>query len=458
MINSIRAIRSALRAITIFVPLIGCYAQTCPPCATNITPMSGHGGAPDGRRIMNISVDSSPSGWGSPVPQLLSDALDQSISQWNDTTDAYGNKTCYFLQRTSTLSNSDIDVEPATVAAGGCGASNAPSSNVPKYIQITRSLISTYDGTHIAQIRGLLDHEIGHILGLAEGVGCASGTTVMTGYYQGSACVQRTYYVQAADIAKSNQNCNNHAGCDVSTASQESVIIPDSTCLSNNACQSQSFYGVPGAEVDTCGYPDNSGCPDYLISVQGSSGPCCTPAYSPLIVDLSGDGFDLTDAAHGVLFDLWGVNDGSKQQVSWTSRSSRNAWLVLDRNGDGTINSGLELFGDRAPQAQTYERNGFRALAEFDKLANGGNGDGRIDDKDQIFTRLRLWIDENHNGISEPAELHTLDEFGITGFSLKTEESRWSDRFGNKFRFRGRIETAPGSKVSEWMYDVFLVM
>ena len=175
-------------------------------------------------------------------------------------------------------------------------------------------------------------------------------------------------------------------------------------------------------------------------------------------MDVNGDGFELTNAANGVLFDLWGVNDGSKQKISWAARGSKNAWLVLDRNGDGVINSGVELFGDRTPQAQSDQRNGFRALAEFDKPANGGNSDNRIDENDSVYTRLRLWIDENHNGISEPTELHTLHEFGITGFSLRTQDSRWTDRFGNKFRFRGRVEKAPGSKVSEWMYDVFLVM
>ena len=103
--NSIRALGSTLlAAVTILTPSFVCHAQTCPACATNITPMSGHGAASDGRRIINISVDSSASGWGNPIPQLLSDALDQAITQWNDTTDASGHKTCYFLQRTTILS------------------------------------------------------------------------------------------------------------------------------------------------------------------------------------------------------------------------------------------------------------------------------------------------------------------------------------------------------------------
>ena len=280
----------------------------------------------------------------------------------------------------------------------------------------------------------------------------------MTGYYNGSACLQATYYVQPSDVDKSNQNCNNHSGCDLSTATQEAVIVPGSSCLSNNACQSQNFYGVPGAEVDTCGYPTTSGCPDYLISVQGSSGPCCSPAYSPILLDLKGEGYDLTDVARGVMFDLWGAGGGFKQRVAWPRLGSANAWLVLDRNGDGLITSGLELFGDRTQQAQSDQRNGFRALAEFDKPENGGNSDNHIDQMDSVFSRLRLWLDKDHNGISDPSEMHQLSEFGITGFSLTTEESKWTDRYGNKFKYRGHVEKTSWSKVGDWMYDVFLVM
>lgn len=138
------------------------------------------------------------------------------------------------------------------------------------------------------------------------------------------------------------------------------------------------------------------------------------PPRDPLIIDLGETGIELRSLEHGVNFDL--DNNGFAEKTAWIG--TEDGFLALDRNGNGSIDNGGELFGDQVIlKGGSKSESGFEALAELDD-----NGDGIIDNKDSAFANLRVWIDANHNGKSDSNELKTLNETGIISISLEHSE------------------------------------
>jgi len=141
----------------------------------------------------------------------------------------------------------------------------------------------------------------------------------------------------------------------------------------------------------------------------------------PLIFDLNGDGVHATSPLFGVLFDLDG--DGKEERTAWTNWDSEEGFLCLDLNNNGEIDSGQELFGPAMVMPDDSKAsNGFAALAFFDRMERGGNADGEISNEDEIWPRLRIWVDRDHDG-SALGELQTLEEAQVTSIPLQYTES-----------------------------------
>jgi hypothetical protein len=238
--------------------------------------------------------------------------------------------------------------------------------------------------------------------------------------------------------------------CDSTMVAANGSYVPPPSEFLGGSCPGVECNEGSGFPTDNCAW--SGGCPSGWVN----TGQCCQPfILSPIVIDVDGSGFDMTDAAQGVAFDFFGITKFLR--LSWIAHDSTNAFLVLDRDANGTIDSGRELFGNVTPQPKSTEPNGFLALAEYDKGANGGNLDGLIDHNDAIFLLLRLWQDENHNGFSEWWELHTLPELNVESISLDFRESRRVDRYGNQFRYRAKVTDRKGAQLGRWAWDVFLV-
>jgi len=483
-----RSDHQAIR-LQVFVVVITLAASVfsqspCPECMSDQPVNAGHGAASslpqqsgcncandincpgcqsDNRRVITVRIDGS---WNSPAGQTnaaMYNAVQCALRQWNTTRGTTGHTTGYYFyldQSGSVTAQADIVIIQGT-------PSNSPFANItPGSPPHTMTVASAIANLPAADSCGTVAHEIGHPIGLAnEGGGCF---TIMTGNNANGTRWDNT--VMPGDIDRVNQQFdgNTRPSCTRTIATgnaplvcndsdQDGVTDCEADCTNGGGhwVDEQCLYSQnPGCEPGDWGFVHNEGdCnglynPNNCTCAEGGGGGGGVYTPDPVLLDPDGDGFQLTSRANGVLFDL--DADGDRERTPWTAATSDDAWLALDRDGDGRITSGAELFGHHTPgSGGAAEGHGYIALAVFD-----ANSDGQMTAADPVFANLRLWRDASHDGVSQAAELTPLSSSSITGLDLDFKESRKTDEFGNEFRFRAKVERAGGGK--RWSVDVFL--
>ena len=221
-----------------------------------------------------------------------------------------------------------------------------------------------------------------------------------------------------------------------------------------------AVFAVSGLAVtlyDAMKYKGSDGCvnPPHIplgdLIPPGSGSPDMKPgenASCPLIIDMDGNGIKTISINKNVFFDL--DNNLFAESTGWVDKG--DAFLVWDRDNNGVIDSGNELFGNHTRLSSGKKaENGFAALAELDS-----NQDNIFDEKDEAWFKLQLWFDRNQNGISEAGELVKLSESGIKSINLSYNNTDHIDESGNHHRQRSSVSWKDGrkSEIADVWFDV----
>jgi len=215
-------------------------------------------------------------------------------------------------------------------------------------------------------------------------------------------------------------------------------------CLTSEVNDPESnMYGTVCASSQA-----DLGCPDDRPDDPDTLDP---NGAEPIILDLGEHNYRLTSLPDGVQFDL--RNEGRRRQIAWTRAHVENAFLALDRNGNGRIDNGSELFGNYTPlRSGALAPNGFRALAELDD-----NYDRVVDARDAAWQILLLWTDRNHDGWSGADELQPISQSIVSALETSYRTIGKKDQWGNLFSFMSKFRVRQlGQEHQRTYYDVFL--
>ena len=422
-----RHVRLLFLGLFLTLSFIHLHAQTCPAVGSNDKR------AEQWKIGMHYDVYLDPS---SPVLTTCRGDLQAALDNWQNSSANYMWGVSFGF--TNTMTNNTLNVyhrpptavgNPPRCVPSDAGCFRSFSDQDPMHTGGSGIISGAFelhpDHLDCGALAQTFAHELGHPFGLADCLTCSSNTIM------GPAPTNA-----AGKIVQNTSLPNGPTSCD-ETKVREYTDDTIEWETENEGCVRHACAWGTSWDLITCSCVDN---PPH----EGD----------PLILDLAGDGLDLTSVFDGVLFDLRGR--GIKRRMGWTARNSDDAWLALDRNGNGAIDDGRELFSDAAEQAPSNEPNGFLALAVFDQPSKGGNGDGRIDAADRGFASLVVWQDRNHDGKSQPAELSALAATGVEWIELDYSASGRHDRNGNYLRYRAKIGGAKGAGIPRWAYDVFV--
>ncbi|WP_140158852.1 calcium-binding protein [Acinetobacter pittii] len=160
----------------------------------------------------------------------------------------------------------------------------------------------------------------------------------------------------------------------------------------------------------------------------------------PLTLDLDHDGLETRapSISSPIMFDHTGT--GIRTSTGWVLPD--DGFLVLDRNGNGTIDNGTELFGDSTPLMNgSFAKNGFEALADQDT-----NQDGKVDAQDANWLALKVWRDLNQDGISQANELFSMSALDIDGINVTSSGHSQILENGNEIAELGTYYKTNGSQ------------
>jgi hypothetical protein len=234
--------------------------------------------------------------------------------------------------------------------------------------------------------------------------------------------------------------------------------------MSGQGQMSASFYGP--ADYSKCYWAGISATAG-AVSLSSTSETSCMPPpppaknptpiaecpTSPIVVNLGTGEYELSGASDPVMFDI--DADGAPNKIGWTARGTALAFLALDRNSNGQVDNGSELFGTATvlKNVQLAE-NGFIALADLDD-----NGDGVIDSRDRVWNQLLLWCDTNHDGVSQPWEIQRVAQSVVRGIGTRYVTTGRRDQYGNLFRYESFVLVTGknGRANPRPVYDIFFV-